>query len=1070
MTDPTQRPSAGQDGPEAPQGTAPEQVILELRARVAELEHRLETSQREIVQVRERAVRERLRFETELDRHRRLLEERSQRLERIRRDLDRIRGYALVRIALGLRTRARGPLSRARRAWWGFTASLAAARQRVRGGPGGRGRSRASAGEERTLMSALRADLRGSPTASGELVSIVVSVRRGGPVLERLLARLHGTDWPRAAVILLRGAGAGAAPAGAAIEQAVAALAARPGWTVTWQDGDLAHFGPSRAAAPEAWDGAFAVFLHEDAEPFDGSWLAWLVAAQRDRDAGAVGARLVVPRRPQGGHSRPGEPADLTLDHAGVELAMVDGMPRPRMIGSGGDPLAPSARIRATRPAVSDACLLVPRDALDLLAATPGDDPATKVVEFCLDLWAHGRPVAYEGMAVVWHQHPQPEKQPSDVLADPWQGVVDRWGPRLFREVFRDRIAGERRWSSEPLHVAITLTREDRAAPYGDWYTAHELGDALSALGWQVSYIERYKDHWYDLAVGVDVVIALLDLFDLTRVPRHVVKVAWIRNWTDRWLAHPWFDDYDIVLASSERSRQLVEANSSKVAHLMPLATNPARFRPQATDPALASDAAFVGSDWGEERGVATALPALAAAGHRVRVWGRNWESDPRMAPLAGGVLDYERVPAAYASTRIVVDDTATPTKPYGALNSRVFDALAAGAIVVTDNELGARELFDDDFPTWDSPETLTRQVEALLSDDTRRDALLARYRRTVLDRHTYAHRAEEMRTHLLDWTQATRVALHIGPQTWEQAPRWGDTHFGRDVQRQFERRGHPAILAVFEERAWPVATRADMAVHIFGVRAPETRSGQVRLLWVISHPDRVTSELCAGYDAIFVASDLFLEHLRLRTGVPLFPLHQATDPDRFHPDPTGPAHELLFVGNSRGVRRQIIDDLAGTSFDLAVYGGDWAPGLLDPRHLRGEWISNDELGRYYSSAAVVLNDHWPDMRDEGFISNRIYDALASGAFVVSDHVPGIDEEFGRGVVTYRRRDELIATLDRYLADPAARREVAERGRAAVLAGHTFGHRVDAILGATADVLARRPTVIADGPSPNRID
>ncbi|HEX7473339.1 MAG TPA: glycosyltransferase, partial [Candidatus Limnocylindrales bacterium] len=135
-----------------------------------------------------------------------------------------------------------------------------------------------------------------------------------------------------------------------------------------------------------------------------------------------------------------------------------------------------------------------------------------------------------------------------------------------------------------------------------------------------------------------------------------------------------------------------------------------------------------------------------------------------------------------------------------------------------------------------------------------------------------------------------------------------------------------------------------------------------------------------------------------------------------------------------------------------------------------GDWISNAELRRYYSSAAIVLNDHWQDMRDEGFFSNRLYDALASGAFVVSDHVPGIEEEFDNGLVTYRRKDELIAVLDRYLADPEARRDVARRGRAAVLSRHTFGHRAETILDAAKALLAEQATAVSVGPTPARLD
>ena len=155
-------------------------------------------------------------------------------------------------------------------------------------------------------------------------------------------------------------------------------------------------------------------------------------------------------------------------------------------------------------------------------------------------------------------------------------------------------------------------------------------------------------------------------------------------------------------------------------------------------------------------------------------------------------------------------------------------------------------------------------------------------------------------------------------------------------------------------------------------------------------------------------------------------------------PTTGGPHHELLFVANSRGVHRRIVDELAPTDHDLAVFGGRWTPDLLDPRYLRGDGIPNEELATYYSAADIVLNDHWSDMAEQGFISNRLYDAAASGAFVISDNVEGIAEEFDGGVVTFETGEELHALIERYLADPEARAAHAARARAAVLARHTF--------------------------------
>jgi len=299
-------------------------------------------------------------------------------------------------------------------------------------------------------------------------------------------------------------------------------------------------------------------------------------------------------------------------------------------------------------------------------------------------------------------------------------------------------------------------------------------------------------------------------------------------------------------------------------------------------------------------------------------------------------------------------------------------------------------------------------------------------------------------------------IAIHIAPQSWEAAATWGDTHFALGLQRAFERQGWSATVHIAPEADSAPAVRADVALHLFGRRVPPVRPGQLSVLWIISHPDEVRASLARDYDLVFAASDAFADELGRRIHRPVRPLHQATDPDQFHPDPSGPRHELLFIGNSRNARRPILDALAGTDHDLAVYGGSWSPELLDPKYLRGAWIPNDELHRYYSSAEIVLNDHWADMRAEGFISNRVYDVLASGGFVVSDGVPGMDERFDGGVATFDTGEELIAVVERFLADPAEREARATRGRAAVLARHTFDHRAATIIEATRGMAARR--------------
>ena len=321
------------------------------------------------------------------------------------------------------------------------------------------------------------------------------------------------------------------------------------------------------------------------------------------------------------------------------------------------------------------------------------------------------------------------------------------------------------------------------------------------------------------------------------------------------------------------------------------------------------------------------------------------------------------------------------------------------------------------------------------------------------------------------DWLDATRVGIRIAVPSWDVASGWGDLHFARDLQRGLERTGHPTRLHL--QPGWDswAAARDDIGIHLLGRGVATKRPGRVEVMWHISHPDAASIEAYEAHDVVLVASDSFARWMATQVSIPVLPFHQATDPERFHPGMTGPHHELLFVANSRGVRRHILEDLLPTDHELAVYGKAWTPERLDPRYVAGTHVPNGEVGGYYASADIVLNDHWPDMQREGFLSNRLYDASAAGGFVISDGIDGLADEFDGGVVSYETPDELRALIDRFLADPAAREEHAARARAAVLARHTFEHRVAELLRHVEPMLPTRrsfASLEADGGAADR--
>ena len=131
------------------------------------------------------------------------------------------------------------------------------------------------------------------------------------------------------------------------------------------------------------------------------------------------------------------------------------------------------------------------------------------------------------------------------------------------------------------------------------------------------------------------------------------------------------------------------------------------------------------------------------------------------------------------------------------------------------------------------------------------------------------------------------------------------------------------------------------------------------------------------------------------------------------------------------------------SGFKPTIYGTRWSD-LVPENLIKGENIDNKALSRAYAAAKVVLNDHWESMREYGFVSNRIFDVLASGGRLISDAMPSIGHVFGSAVTQVRGPEELQVALDAALsagASSASASDDLERIASQVLAHHSFDAR-----------------------------
>ncbi|GAA3927432.1 glycosyltransferase [Microbacterium soli] len=292
------------------------------------------------------------------------------------------------------------------------------------------------------------------------------------------------------------------------------------------------------------------------------------------------------------------------------------------------------------------------------------------------------------------------------------------------------------------------------------------------------------------------------------------------------------------------------------------------------------------------------------------------------------------------------------------------------------------------------------------------------------------------------------RWALKIPSPGTLLGDRWGDTFFAEDLATALRGLGQQVVIDRRSSWERSGAEYDDVNLVLRGIHAFTPLAPAVNLMWVISHPDQVSiDELSYGWDRVYSAGPRWAEETARRAGIRIETLLQATDPDRFRPSDRddAPREGVLFVGRTRGERRRVVVDAARVAEDLEVYGDDGWEQHIDRRFIRGQVMPNQALPQAYRRARVVLNDHWDDMRRGGFVSNRLFDAVASGVRVVSDEIDGLAEIFGAQVRTYTSEDEL-----RELLSPAAQgwpsesesRRAAERIRAE----HSFQARARVLL------------------------
>ncbi len=236
--------------------------------------------------------------------------------------------------------------------------------------------------------------------------------------------------------------------------------------------------------------------------------------------------------------------------------------------------------------------------------------------------------------------------------------------------------------------------------------------------------------------------------------------------------------------------------------------------------------------------------------------------------------------------------------------------------------------------------------------------------------------------------------------------------------------------------------------------------NGIVTALWTIDAPLNFQPiiEVAPLYDHIFCQGTEAVELLNHAGIKGAHWLPVACDPSHHRPVELSAkerkhyGNDLVFVGSYYPNRAELFAELI--DFDLGIWGPGWEKlHSYSPlrRFLRGGQLRPEVWLKVYSASRIVLAIHYQDHEKRFPVyqaSPRIFEALACGAFVISDNQRDVFSLFKEGehLVRFSDSDDLKETITYYLDRPKERGQIAEQGRQEVLNNHTYVHRIEKLL------------------------
>lgn len=212
--------------------------------------------------------------------------------------------------------------------------------------------------------------------------------------------------------------------------------------------------------------------------------------------------------------------------------------------------------------------------------------------------------------------------------------------------------------------------------------------------------------------------------------------------------------------------------------------------------------------------------------------------------------------------------------------------------------------------------------------------------------------------------------------------------------------------------------------------------------VWPEVYLDKDVLELLSWYDLALVVNATMIPEYEAR-GIPAAYWQVASEEPETLPDM--PAFDVLFLANCYSdYRREFGRTLKGLPYSTGLYGSGW--GDLGEGTTLYDFATSHAL---MGNAKICIGDS-QHTHAEGFVSNRFFETLYAGGFLLHQPIPGFDKltgfQAGKHYATFTDAANLAEQVTYYMTHDKEREKIRKAGMRYCRKYHTFDARVRELL------------------------